>query len=154
MFTVKQAQIEDIDVIVCMYKELYLHLMRSGLPYESDVEQIQKSLLSQIQSKLFRIFVAERDGEIVGFLSACLRRIDRRFQGRVIGVINDLYVDTNQRNNAIGTTLVCEAESWMRRNGARTVQCDIVVGNVMALDFWHRRGYVDTSISAQKSLEE
>jgi GNAT superfamily N-acetyltransferase len=154
MVVIRQAQIEDMNSIIDMYDELYVYLMHSGVHYKPDMEQMKNSLLSQIQSKFFCVLMAEHNGEAAGFINACLRRMDRRLKRSVIGTINDVYVYPSRRGNAVGTLLVREAELWMRRNGAQSVQCDIVAGNTEGLNFWHKHGYVDAIISAQKSLEE
>lgn len=152
---VRRAEDADIDVITSMYSELYKYLQTCGLRHEADIEQIKNSLKSQIRSKLFCILVAE-DGEkrLSGFISASVGRIDRRLRGGIIGIVNDIYVRPSERLSGAASALLDTAEGWMRESGAQSVTCDIIAGNEQGLKFWHKRGYANVSISAQKMLGE
>lgn len=149
---IRQAQEADIPALEEMYGKLYELLAQAGMPYELDRDALGEILSAQIRSRMLRILVAEHEGICVGFLSAGLSRIDRKFKGGLIGVIHDVFVQPSARKLGAASALLEEAEAWMREAGATSVTCDIVVGNEDGHRFWASRGYGDVSFSAQKEL--
>lgn len=148
---IRQAVDADIDALVRMYGALYDMLSRQGMPYLLDRERTRDVLSAQIRSKLFCILVAERE-QPQGFISASVSRIDRKLQGALVGVVNDIYLEPAARGEGTASALLLKAEAWMRAAGAASVQCDVVVGNEIGHRFWRAHGYQDVSVSTYKKL--
>lgn len=149
---IRRAQETDIPALEGMYGKLYDLLTQAGMPYELDRDALGEILATQLRSRMLRILVAEHEGACVGFLSAGISRIDRKFKGGLIGVIHDVFVEPSARKLGAASALLEEAEAWLREMGAKSVTCDIVVGNEGGHKFWASRGYGDVSFSAQKEL--
>ena len=149
---IRQAQEADIPALERMYGTLYDMLTEAGMPYELDSDALSEILSAQIRSRMLRLLVAEHEGACVGFLSAGISRIDRKFKGGLIGVIHDIFVEPSARKLGAASALLEKAECWMREAGAKAVKCDIVVGNEGGHRFWASHGYGDVSVSAQKEL--
>ncbi|HBR08726.1 MAG TPA: hypothetical protein DD735_07515 [Clostridiales bacterium] len=151
---IRRAEDADIGALMGMYRRLYAHLKACGLCYEPDFEQIENALSAQIRARLFCVLVAEGGGGLAGFISAAVSRVERRFKGGLVGVINDLYIEPSARGTGAASALADAAETWMRESGAESARCDIVAGNAGGFAFWHGRGYADASVAARKSLAE
>ncbi len=149
---IRPAQEADLPVLERMYAELYDMLSGVGMPYELDRDALADILSAQIRSRLFRLLLAENDGVCIGFISAGVSRIDRKFKGGLVGVVNDIFVEPSARKSGAAAALLEEAESWMRESGAKSVKCDIIVGNEGGHKFWTAHGYSDVSFSAHKEL--
>jgi L-amino acid N-acyltransferase YncA len=149
---IRAAREGDLEAVLSLYVKLYDTLMGLGMRYELDGEKLREMLPSQMKSKLCHILVSEEDGEINGFISASVSRIERRLKGGLVGVINDIYVETQSRGKGTASELLKNAEEWMRSSGAQSATCDIVVGNENGRGFWRAQGYEDMSISTFKPL--
>ncbi|MFO7792296.1 MAG: GNAT family N-acetyltransferase [Candidatus Saliniplasma sp.] len=97
-------------------------------------------------------FVAEKDGEIVGFVNTVLRQRPPFFKKRDIGLILDLFVKEEERGKGIGSTLVGAAESWIKNRGVNLAILTVSPVNQTALDFWNERGYATYLEKKRKEL--
>jgi GNAT superfamily N-acetyltransferase len=61
-----------------------------------------------------RVWVAEDDGRVVGFVAACV--VD---DARLIGEIAMVAVDPDAQRHGIGTALTEHATSWLQKQGMR-----------------------------------
>jgi [ribosomal protein S18]-alanine N-acetyltransferase len=79
-------------------------------------------------------WVAEADGNIVGFVVA---DCERRDAGHII----TLDVKKDWRHGGVGTTLMNAAEAWVRQRGAQFMYLETAEYNTTAQNFYRRRGY-------------
>lgn len=82
-----------------------------------------------------RFFVAEEDGEIVGFSRVHIYRWNKSAY-----VIN-LLVDSGYRRRGIGSLLLKTAEEFARKNGARVLMFDTAIDNIPALNLYLKNGF-------------
>jgi ribosomal protein S18 acetylase RimI-like enzyme len=149
----RRATEADLDDLIEMYADLYAGLRRVGLPFElEDSDRLRDILSTQMRSKLCAVFVAEQEGERVGFISVMLGKMERRLKGDLIGAVNDLYVKPEARGGGVASGLVREAEVWFVSLGAGAVEADVIWGNELGRSFWRRQGYGDMSVSIYKPL--
>jgi len=104
--------------------------------------------------------VAERDGQVAGWLTAHLEQPAAsaahqlvRELGWIRLIVNALVVHRAVWREGIGGTLLTEAESWGRHLGARVVRLDTYADGPVAVPFYERHmGYQRRSILFQKPL--
>jgi GNAT superfamily N-acetyltransferase len=75
------------------------------------------------------VFVAERDGEVVGFVCVSERA---HFTGEVDAYIGELVVSKAAEGGGVGRALVGAAEDWGRARGRKRVVVDTGAANVPA----------------------
>ena len=88
-----------------------------------------------------RVFVAERDGRLVGVISVALARRPAFFAETVRGHVEHLYVRPDARRRGLGRALVEEAFAWLRRGGASRVELEIDPDNLEGRRFWSALGF-------------
>jgi ribosomal protein S18 acetylase RimI-like enzyme len=100
-------------------------------------------------------FVAELEGEIAGFVDACLEHPpDPMLRPITYCYIAELAVRAGHRNRGVGRRLMAAAEDWGRRHGASVASLDYHVSNGTAAEFYRRvMGYRAAHIVAIKGLE-
>jgi ribosomal protein S18 acetylase RimI-like enzyme len=81
------------------------------------------------------VFVAEEDGEVVGYVTT---RLDR-FTG--IGRIPNLAVDAGHRGGGIGSDLIRHAIEWMREQGMAMAKIETLVQNERGQALYPRFGF-------------
>jgi ribosomal protein S18 acetylase RimI-like enzyme len=99
--------------------------------------------------------VAERDGNIVGFVDARLDRSpDPMHRDILYCHISEIAVDSRYRSQGIGRSLLNAGEDWGRRMGAEFASLEVHIANTRASSLYHRMGYSAASITGIKRLGE
>ena len=116
----------------------YARLM-AVLGYPTSPDAARSRIKAILPDPDYRTFVAERDGEVCGFVRVRLGRI-YELDERVAQVLV-LVVDEEMQGKKIGMALLNRAEAWAKEQGA--VGVSLVGGNhrLEAHRFYERRGY-------------
>jgi GNAT superfamily N-acetyltransferase len=117
------------------------------LSYERDCERAAEQ-----QGALI---VAERDGEVVGFLCWLLEAGEPyvRAELRRYGYVADLVVTAGHRGSGIGTRLLAEAETITRRKGINRLAIGVLGGNDGAARAYERFGFQSYATQMFKALD-
>ena len=120
-----------------------------------------------------RIWVAELNGNLVGYVMVCLssaakRRLVRQWlqemafwqrgtagdPRRPIGWIEDCFVLQKARRQGIGSALVRSALSWFQEHHVRRIELGIWMANEQGLAFWERQGFFPVRLKMSKDLND
>jgi ribosomal-protein-alanine N-acetyltransferase len=82
--------------------------------------------------------VAERDGQIAGFLLSA--------NWEQVGHIITIDVLEQFRRAGTGSALVRESEARLVRQGVTTIEIETAVNNPAAIAFWNKHGYISRGI--------
>jgi GNAT superfamily N-acetyltransferase len=96
------------------------------------------------------VFVAEEDGEIIGFATASTRR---HFAGDIDAYVGELAVARHVERRGVGRRLMVTAEEWARRQGLVCVSLDTGAANARARAFYAALGYEEEDVKLTKRLE-
>lgn len=140
---IRPATIEDVEQLSDMYCSMYDILFSYGMPYKLNREAIGEVLMLQLRARTGKHFVAEKGGQLVGFVAVDVMRMDRKlsYKNNVIGHIKDIYVSSAAGRTGIGTELLTRAEEWARENGASIIECNVIANNEPARNFWSNNRY-------------
>lgn len=95
------------------------------------------------------LLVAEVDGDVLGWLHACVVH-SIKYERYV--EIRGLVVDARARSHSLGAQLLAEAERWARSHGIALVRVRSQVMRERAHRFYERAGY--TAIKQQKVFDK
>lgn len=87
-----------------------------------------------------RVFVAELDGEVVGY---CLARIVEKppvYQVKLIGEIGNIGVKEEHKRQGIGAALFARAKEWFAEKGVHHIEVEVATANPQAVGFWTKMG--------------
>ena len=158
--TLRPAVPADADGIAAIFVQSAAHhaQLEPGRYWVPAVEALaaryrDESLASNTLNRSTTI-VAERDGEIVGFVDARLdRSSDPTHRDLNYCHVVELAVDSQHRSRGVGGALLRAAEDWGRAHGAAFAYLEYLVGNVRAGEFYERRmGYRVASLAAIRDL--
>lgn len=122
----------------------------SHLATDSNRARIRESISRHVVTG--RIRVARAEDRLVGFVmfrieSGRLERTVRR------GLVENLYVVPDYREEKIGTRLLEVAEAELRAEGATVVSLDVLAENEAARAFYRNLGYAPHRVTVEKSIE-
>ena len=98
------------------------------------------------------IFVAEADGEIVGYVWAALEPLSWKELRGPAGFIHDIAVVEESRRSGVARKLMDAAVGWLRERGAPRVVLWTAAGNGAAQALFRRLGFRDTMVEMTKEL--
>jgi ribosomal protein S18 acetylase RimI-like enzyme len=86
------------------------------------------------------VFVAERDGAVVGMAVGSIRKQETLFALRRFGYVSDLMVEPASRRRGIGRGLYERVALWFRTMGIDVVRLHVAARSVEAVRFWRSLG--------------
>jgi GNAT superfamily N-acetyltransferase len=98
------------------------------------------------------VFVAEQDGDVVGYVYGGLEPMSWRELREAAGFIHDVVVADTHRGRGIGEALVERASDWLRERGAPRVLLWTAQRNVAAQRLFLRLGFRATMIEMTREL--
>jgi ribosomal protein S18 acetylase RimI-like enzyme len=109
-------------------------------------------LQSQLKQPDVVVFVAERDGAVVGYVYAGLEPTSWKELRDMAGFIHDVVIEDSSRRLGIATLLVEAATEWLRAHGAPRVLLWTAERNPAAQELFHRLGFRRTMIEMTREL--
>jgi len=98
------------------------------------------------------ILVAEREGSLLGFITAVKSAPPPVFKYAPEAYVEELYVHPRARQNGVGRRLFKEMVAWADRWGARRVRLSVLSMNEAGLVFWRKIGFTDLSVTLTTGL--
>lgn len=143
---------DDADTLV----ELWLDLADGQRSYGSRLlthensERIRKSILYHIVNETLLVAV---DDSIQGFVMFSTE--DGGYaQDRNRGVIENLYVRPQYRNDGVGSELLAAAEARLTDRGVDTISLEVLATNDRGREFYARHGYEPHRLELEKSVDD
>jgi len=123
-------------------------------PHEGSEEGYAWFLGSVLDSEDGRIFVAERDGIVAGYVYVALEPLSWKELRGAAGYIHDVAVADEARREGIATALMEAAIAWLRERGAPRVILGTAAQNAAAQALFSRRfGFRATMIEMTLELD-
>ena len=101
---------------------------------------------TQLQEPDTVVYVAERDGGVVGYVWASLEPLSWKELRGPAGFIQDIAVDERARQTGVARELLMAAVTWLRAHGAPRVMLWTAMQNERAQRLFHAAGFRDTMI--------
>jgi GNAT superfamily N-acetyltransferase len=109
-------------------------------------------LTSQLGRDDAIVMVAERDGEVGGYVYATLEDRSWRELRDACGYIEDIVVHDTERRGGVATLLMNAAMEWLRSRGAPRVLLLSATPNAGAQELFSRLGFRRTMVEMTKEL--
>jgi GNAT superfamily N-acetyltransferase len=149
MSDVRPARADEVETVLDMYD--WLFEPPGTRPPSWDRSRAAPAVIEAIESGAAEVFVADRDGRLIGFCTAYLELNSVRFGQRCW--VEDLAVDPAQRSQGIGARLLAAAREWARAGGATHLELDSAESRTDAHRFYEREGAAHRSVSYGWELE-
>jgi len=139
-----------IDEVDALHRHALPHIFRSAGVSVRD----RADFLRWIADEDSGLFVAEAEGEVIGFVHVVMREAPQYpiFVPRRYAVVDSLAVNASWRAHGVGRALMAQAEVWALGNGASAIELHVWEFNRDAIAFYERLGYGVVSRRMGKSL--
>jgi ribosomal protein S18 acetylase RimI-like enzyme len=109
-------------------------------------------LVSQLGDEDSAVFVADREGEVIGYVYAGLEPRSWKELRDACGFVHDVAVAEGGRRSGAATALVDAATEWLRSRGAPRVVLWTAERNAAAQHLFERLGFRRTMIEMTREL--
>jgi ribosomal protein S18 acetylase RimI-like enzyme len=137
------VQEEDFPILMDMYNQLNTFFYQVGyrLPHPEDVGQVWLDSFKRTLGRFSNVFIAELDGEVVGFMLCRLKRVPAYMGGVMVGELSDMWIYSKARRMGIGDKLSRLAIDWMREQGAHSIEIQVLKDNEASWKLYDRMGF-------------
>ena len=154
---VRLATTDDVSGIMPIFSEVvdYHAAIDPEVYTDADMNAFEQSVREQLTKDNWKIFVAEADEKIVGFLTLQMRS-NRRQYGNVADVdgrIDCLAVGEQYRQMGIGTKLITAMETYLKSQGIFEIRLTVSVHNPAAIKCYEKMGMKPYLYSMRKELK-
>jgi RimJ/RimL family protein N-acetyltransferase len=152
---IRKAEPKDREALIKMRNKGQNHMERSNPDIWKFTEEGRHQLAVQIDETMANpdsiIFVAEEEGEIIGYIEGFIRKRTTHLPP-IVGHIGTSYVEERYRRHGIGTSLVKALCSRFKEDEVDQVNLRYVIGNEEAERFWTGLGLKPVIITALMSF--
>jgi ribosomal protein S18 acetylase RimI-like enzyme len=144
--TIRRAQQSDLDQLLTLWQELaelHADLLPEFALASGKEQSIRAHLAELLRDDNERVFVAEENGALIGYINGAVRENPPVFAERYIGYIADVIVTARSRRRGAGAQLVETMNAWFCARGVRIVHLSAATGNPIAQAFWRKMGYAE-----------
>ena len=116
-------------------------LRREAMGYAESTDELVGGKLPKVLEKDYeRVFVAECDGEVAGFVHA--ERYEVLYYPAMVNILG-LAVDKVHRRLGIAAKLMAAVEDWTRENGIKEIRLNSGISRTDAHRFYRKNGFDD-----------
>lgn len=146
MIQIRTAKPSDIPQLVELLKALFT--IEADFDFDQDKQSNGLNLL--LRSKKDCILVAEQlsDKKVMGMCT--IQALISTAEGGPVGLLEDLIVAADFRNQGLGAKLLGEALKWAESQGLKRLQLLADKNNFPALNFYQQQGWQSTQLICLK----
>ncbi len=130
--------------------DLLAQLFSIEKDFQGDKNKQQRGLQLLLEHPQAQLFVAEKDGVVVGMLS--VQRLISSAEGAWVGFIEDVVVTEHLRGQGIGRALLQAAHTWAQAQGLQRLQLLVDKNNEAALNFYAQQAWQNTALIALRKM--
>ncbi len=144
--SIRQAKAGDIPRMCDLLSDLFS--LESDFSPDSEKQGRGLGLLLDDRSGSSAVFVAEKDGEVIGMCS--VQVLVSTAEGAHVGLLEDLIVRSDYRGRGIGTRLLSGIFAWCAARSISRLQLLRDIDNLKALEFYTGNGWSETRLACMR----
>jgi ribosomal protein S18 acetylase RimI-like enzyme len=137
------VQEEDFPIIKEMYAKLnsYFYHLGYRLPHPENVGDVWLKSFQRTLGRFSNVFIAEIDGEVVGFMLCRIKHVPEYMGGVLVGELSDMWIESKARRLGIGDKLSRLALDWLHEQGVHSVEIQVLRDNEASWKLYDRMGF-------------
>jgi GNAT superfamily N-acetyltransferase len=143
-FTIRRATAKDVRSLAGLWREMmeFHRTIHPAFQFGPEAQKsIERHLLDTIRSTGGRIFVADADGEIVGYTLGEIQDRKPIYPAGRYGFVSDLVVTEAWRRRGVGRLLVTTILDWFHQYGVTAIELFVLESNPVSTAFWESMGF-------------
>ena len=152
---IREAVVSDLEAVLRLDQALIAfdaHFDGTLDPNWSYTDDGMRFFRERITGEEGAAFVAERSGEIVGYLAGAAVEAETYRTVRRVGELECMFVGESVRRLGVGARLARRFLEWCRERGLRRVMVVASAGNRGAVRFYRRMGFADHDLVLEADL--
>ena len=146
--SIRNAELSDVEEMLELLNTLFT--MEEDFLFQEEVQRRGILLMLREQGRERQVFVAEKDGKILGMCS--IQAIISTAEGAVVGLVEDVVVREGFRGNGIGNALMEAVDGWAKKHDLKRLQLLADRGNTPALEFYESKGWKITRLICLRKI--
>jgi ribosomal protein S18 acetylase RimI-like enzyme len=107
---------------------------------------------TQLREPDVAVFVAEQDGDVIGYVYAGIEPQSWKELREEAGFVHDIVVDERGRRSGLASRLMETAAEWLASRGMQRIVLSTAEGNVGAQQLFARLGFRRTMVEMTREL--
>lgn len=132
--TVRQATIQDLDKIVPVFDSYREYFKQQRNPVT-----VEKFLFERFEHQESVFFIAEEQGQIVGFANLYPSFSSLTLQR--VWILNDFFIIEKYRHNGVGKQLLLAVKEFAALTKSKSIELSVEHTNIKAWQFYERQGF-------------
>jgi GNAT superfamily N-acetyltransferase len=127
----REATEADFPILIELFNKLdaYFRKFTYSFPVVENPGKLWLESFRRILGRFSIVYVAEYQGEVVGFVHARIKHVPDYLGSVTIGELKDEWIEPTARRLGIGEKLVRLAIEWCRQQGVYSLEGQILIGN-------------------------
>ena len=141
---IREATIEDLKRVKFLWLKLAEEMYKIEeyiFPSKENAERWFSSVLSTLREGKGKVFVAQLNGEIVGFIYFIHSLRTFLEVSKQVALISDMYVKPEFRRRGIGSLLLEKCFEHLRKLNMKHVMLSVLSENLAAVKFYEKHGF-------------
>lgn len=163
MINIRTGKIKDVPQVANLWKEFMIEhdrnvvknnklLKEQVIKLKTGNQKFKTHLIKLLKTRKGKLFVAEDNGNIVGYNLAQIKSEIPVFKLRRFGLIADLYIKKEFRGQGIATIFKDKAVEWFKRNNLRYMSINVYPDNSHAYMIYKKWGFTDFKLTMRKKI--
>jgi ribosomal protein S18 acetylase RimI-like enzyme len=152
MAFIRLANKKDLDALARLSHLLSLHENKIDPLVKIMPERtIKRNFTNKLTSRNTEFFVAEQDGEIIGFACGSILKAPPYLSDhKYIGHIDSGYVEEKYRGKGVGKELTQAITEWFYNKNVTYIELTVLAQNLNSIAVWRKLGFKDYAIKMRR----
>ena len=143
-FEIRKAKKNDMEQVIHIDLEdlMHYHSKFDSKYYKLDknaVKEVKKFFLKSLTSKKIQFFVAVSGDEVLGYSVAIIEKRHALFKIKEVGGLSAVVMKKKYQKKGIGTALIKETLSWLRK--MKMIKLVVDVRNKYVMKLYEKMGF-------------
>lgn len=141
---IREAHRRDLPSLGALWQEMMDYHRTYDLRFRfspNAPREVERHLLETLKSRAARIFVAEAEGKVIGYIVGEVHARRPIYPVGTYGFVSDICVTAAWRRRGVGGSLVTALDAWFATQKVTSVELFAAALNPHSIAFWRAMGY-------------
>ncbi len=142
---IREANKKDIANLCTLWRKMMLfheNLDERFRFTKNAAREYSRHIANALHARNMRVFVAEMNGEIIGYIFGEVQERSPIFPVGRFGFVSDIYVTEEWRRKGVGRRLFYKMREWMLKESITAIELLAAERNPHSVAFWESLGFV------------